>query len=377
MKKNILLLIIILIISIFIYGVLVGTYKIFPFELLNYIKEISLNEKKEFEKENQIFENNVDELIHIQSVDDISKYRNKLIDFIWKQDGFPNLKLPDSVHSNISNPLFDDLKNLQKIDQFNVSMEYDVNSISYLFIPESSNDKLIIYHQGHSGDFYNGKDTIQFFLDKNYSVLAFSMPLLGMNDQPIVQIPNIGTIKLTSHEHLRFLESSEFSPIKFFMEPLAVTLNYLDEHYSFSSYYMVGISGGGWTATLYPAIDDRILESYSIAGSIPIFLRSIPENRGDYEQWLPDLYQIANYLDLYIMNSYGEKRKFVQIFNEYDSCCFSGNSYQSYENEIKETVSQLNKGYFEIYLDDTHKTHKISEFALEKIFDSITNKIKN
>ena len=87
----------------------------------------------------------------------------------------------------------------------------------------------------------------------------------------------------------------------------------------------------------------------------------------------PELYQIANYLDLYIMNSYGDDRKFVQIFNKYDSCCFSGELYQSYENEIQESIIQLKKGHFDIFLDETHKTHKISEYALKIIFDSITN----
>ena len=374
MKKNSLLLIIIVFsISIFIYGVLVGTYKIFPYEQLDYVKMISLNEQNGSDEKNIIYENDVNSIIHIKTADDISKLKNDLIDFIWSGDGFPNLKLPNSVQTDISNLLYDDFVNLQQIDQIDVVMDYGVNSISYLFVPESSNNKLIIYHQGHAGDFYKGKETIQFFLENNYTVLAFSMPLLGMNDQPILEVPNIGTIKLTSHEHLRFLESSNFSPIKFFMEPITVSLNYLDENYDFSSYDMIGISGGGWTTTLYPAIDSRISQSYSIAGSVPIYLRSTPQNYGDYEQWLPELYQNANYLDLYIMNSYGDDRKFVQIFNKYDPCCFSGELYKSYENEIQESISQLKKGHFDIYLDDSHKSHKISESALKIIFDSMTN----
>jgi len=250
-------------------------------------------------------------------------------------------------------------------------MEYDVNSISYLFIPESSNDKLIIYHQGHGGDFYKGKATIQHFLEQNYSVLAFSMPLLGMNEQPVVDLPNIGKFKLDKHTHFRFLDTNDFSPIKFFMEPIAVSLNYLDENYNFSSYHMVGLSGGGWTVTVYSAIDDRISQTYSVAGSVPIYLRTIPLNFGDYEQWHPELYRIANYLDLYIMNSYGENRKFIQIFNKYDSCCFSGEFYKTYETEVKDTLSKLDSGHFDIFLDDTHKTHKISDYALEIITQSM------
>ena len=340
---------------------------------MDYAKKITLNEKNEIIKENFYYKNNINSLIHINTENDILELKNQLINFIWIDDDFPNSKLPDNIQTNISNPLYDDFTNLKRIDQFNIKMEHEINSISYLFIPESSNNKLIIYHQGHGGDFYKGKDTIQFFLEKNYSVLAFSMPLLGMNDQPIVDIPNIGIIKLTSHEHLRFLESSNLSPIKFFVEPITISLNYLDENYNFSSYDMVGISGGGWTATLYSAIDDRISKTYSIAGSVPIYLRSISENRGDYEQWLPELYQIANYLDLYIMSSYGEDRKFIQIFNKYDSCCFSGEFYETYENEIKESLFTLNHGDFDIFLDDTHKTHKISDYALEIIIQSMLN----
>jgi len=320
-----------------------------------------------------VYENNVSELIQIKDNNDISKLRNNLTNFIWKNNEFPDSKLPDTVNVDISNFLYDDFLNLERIDQLNIEMEYGINSISYLFIPESSNNKLIIYHQGHGGDFYKGKETIQFFLEQNYSVLAFSMPLLGMNDQSIVEVPNIGTIKLTSHEHLRFLESSNLSPIKFFIEPITISLNYLDKTYNFSSYDMIGISGGGWTVTLYSAIDDRISQTYSIAGSVPIYLRSITENRGDYEQWLPELYQTANYLDLYVMSSYGEDRKFIQIFNKYDSCCFSGEFYKTYETEVKNTLSKLDSGHFDIFLDNTHKTHKISDYALEIVIQSMLN----
>jgi len=373
MKKNILILIVILLISVFIYGVFVGTYKIFPYDALDSIKSITLNEKIKSDQQNMVYENNVSELIHIKNKNDIFKLKNDLINFIWKNNGFPDSKLPNTVNVDISNSLYDDFVNLERIDQLNIEMEYGINSISYLFIPESSNNKLIIYHQGHGGDFSKGKDTIQFFLEKDYSVLAFSMPLLGMNDQPVVEISNMGNIKLTSHEHLRFLESSNFSPIKFFVEPITISLNYLDKNYNFSSYDMVGISGGGWTVTLYSAIDERISQTYSIAGSVPIYLRSITENRGDYEQWLPELYQIANYLDLYIMSSYGEDKKFIQIFNKYDSCCFSGELYETYENEIKESLFTLSNGNFDIFLDDTHKTHKISDYALEIIIQSMLN----
>ena len=117
MKKNSRLLIIVaLSISVFIYGVLVGTYKVFPYEQLDYVKMVSLNEKNDSDEKNSIYENDVNSLIHIKTVDDISKLRNNLIDFIWSGDGFPNSKLPDSIQTNISNPLYENFKNLKRIE---------------------------------------------------------------------------------------------------------------------------------------------------------------------------------------------------------------------------------------------------------------------
>ena len=85
----------------------------------------------------------------------------------------------DKDLQEIYNRIFGDA--MKYTDQFNIQMEHEINSISYLFIPEYSNNKLIIYHQGHGGDFYKGKDTIQFFLDKNYSKVTRNEPRCATN----------------------------------------------------------------------------------------------------------------------------------------------------------------------------------------------------
>jgi hypothetical protein len=252
-------------------------------------------------------------------------------------------------------------------------MEYGVNSIAYLFLPNNTNNQLIIYHQGHDGDFIYGKENIDFFLNEGYPVLAFSMPLLGMNNQPIIDLDNFGKIKFTTHKHLQFLESSDFSPIKFFLEPIGTSLNYLEDNFNFDSYYMIGVSGGGWTTVLFSSIDDRILQSYSIAGSFPIFMRSDSKNIGDYEQTLPELYRITNYLELYILSSYGDERSHIQIFNKNDPCCFSGNISGIYDNKINEKLIALKSGNFSLYVDDSHNKHKISEYSRSLILQHLNN----
>ncbi len=360
--------VVILIIVVFVCGFLVGKSVPYLKSSLDAIIIKPTNNDNKYEN----YETDVNSLIHVRNQTDVTNKRTSLIEYIWKDSDFPTF-MPSSIETNIHDSNFSNMDNLKQIDKITVNMEHGVNSIAYLFTPEKSNGRLVIYHQGHDGGFVNGKKTIEFFLKNDYSVLAFSMPLLGMNNQPVVEIPNLGKIKLESHNHFYLLDSTQFSSIKYFVEPIAVSLNYVDENFDFDSYYMIGISGGGWTTTLYSAIDPRITQSYSVAGSLPTYLRSSPDDLGDYEQILPPLYQNANYLDLYILDSYGNNRKHIQIFNKYDPCCFAGDSFTTYENEIKNILSKLGIGTFAVYLDDTHKEHKISEHALNLIINNMNN----
>lgn len=355
----------------FSYGLGVGLYKFPPYSILNDISD-KLNPSDQNNNPLPINEN-VTALVSINSENDIINERASLIEYIWKQNGFPYDKLPSDV-SVVEDNRYSDMQNLLQINKITTKMDYGVDSIAYLFLAKNSNNKIIIYHQGHDGDFILGKKSIQFFLNNDYSVLAFSMPLTGMNSQPIINLPNFGNLKLTTHDNLQFLESEQFSPIKYFVEPIAVSLNYLDKNYGFDSYYVVGISGGGWTTAFYSSIDPRITKSYPVAGTAPMYLRfNNPKNIGDYEQMLPGLYNTTNYLDQYIMASYGVGREQLQIFNKNDPCCFSGTGFITYEEVIKERLSHLGQGKFSIFLDEDNKEHSISEKSLRAIIQNMQN----
>tara|TARA_B100000029_G_scaffold387718_1_gene383767 strand:+ start:1012 stop:2088 length:1077 start_codon:yes stop_codon:yes gene_type:complete len=347
--------------SIFLIGVLIAINTDF---LDNFLLNNIFNDNSSIKN----FDANL--LISIHSEADIIQKRNDLKNSIWYSNEIPKTE-KIFVEKNISDTRFLNIKNLKQIDKIIIEMEHDVNSIVYLFHAQENNGELIIYHQGHSGGFVNGKSTIDFLLTNGYSVMAFSMPLKGLNSQPIVQIPNIGDIKLIEHDQFELLETNDFSPLHYFFSPINDSLNYLDKNYSFSKYHMIGISGGGWTTTVYPAIDTRIIKSFAVSGSLPLPLRIVPEDIGDYEQSHPKIYGIANYLELYVMSSYGHNREFVQVFNKFDPCCFSGTLFENYQDEIKNKLSKLNYGKFAIILDDTHNEHKISEYALEQILKKI------
>ena len=368
MNKYILILVVIFLISIFLSGIYIGSYKFFSF---NFIDDLTNNLDSERNTPN-ILPVKFDPYssIDIKNESDIIEIKNKLIYYIWNLDHLPD-EIPNTVEKNIVDQRFSDLNNLKNIDKLSIKMENGVNSFVYIFHPTTSNDELIIYHQGHSGGFINGKSTINYFLENGYSVMAFSMPFVGMNNQPIINVENIGPIKFSTHDQLQFLETENFSSLSYFFTPLNNSLNYLDLNYNFKNYYMIGISGGGWATTIYPAMDTRITQSFAVSGSLPISLRINSQDIGDYEQLIPDFYQIANYLELYILSSYGENREFVQIFNKFDPCCFSGTLFENYENELNDILIKLNSGSFDIILDDTHKEHKISEYALELVLKKI------
>jgi len=373
MKKYLLIPILASVVLIFVFGIYVGTTKIFPYEFVDSSKDVLFGQKT---IENNQFVNqiNLDSLIKINSKSDIDQKRDFLTEFFWDVGSLQRVKdksqLPD-VESDISDSNYKDFQNLSRIDRLTVEMDYGINSISYLFIPEESNGKLILYHQGHAGDFILGKNTIQFFLNRNFTVLASTMPLVGMNNQPVVEIDGLGKIKLTSHNQLRLLEANNFNPMKLFVDPIQINLNFLDREYNFKQYSMIGLSGGGWTTVVYSAIDERISNSFSVAGSVPFYLRVDERDVGDYEQTNIELYQNVNYLELYVLGAYGDGRKHIQIFNKNDPCCFSGNGYETYEFIIKDKMLQLGKGSFQIFIDNTHNEHKISDTTREFILETI------
>ena len=374
MKKHILIpSLIFLVIIVFFYGLSVGMYKVFPYEFLD-SSEDTLSGKITIENNQYVNQPDIDSLIKIDNKSDIDQKRYFLTEFFWDVETLHRITSKSSlpqVESNISDSRYDNFQNLKRIDRLTIEMEYGINSISYLFIPEKSNEKLILYHQGHDGDFILGKNTIQFFLDRNFTVLASTMPLVGMNNQPIVEIDGFGKIKLISHEQLKFLEANNFNPMRLFLDPIQINLTFLDKEYDFVQYSMVGLSGGGWITVVYSAIDERISNSFSVAGSMPFYLKVDERDIGDYEQTNIDLYRNVNYLELYILSASGDGRKHVQIFNKNDPCCYSGNGYETYEFVIKDKISQLGQGNFQIFVDNTHNEHKISDVALDYIVKNI------
>lgn len=327
--------------------------------------------KKHLEIPTEYVQTNAAQLISVSQDKDIVRKRGELVTLLWGQSGIPTA-LPSIIDGDVMDKRYEDISSLGKIIKLHIPMEFGLDSNLYQFIPKKPNNRVVLYHEGHAGDFHQGKAQISLLLESGYSVVAFSMPLLGPNSQPTIDFPRLGKLKLTHHDQMKFLAPKTGHAVKYFIEPVIVTLNYLTATLGHSSVAMIGISGGGWTTTLAAAIDPRIKISFPVAGSYPIYLRSNSQNDwGDYEQTVPDVYKTANYLELYILGSYGIGRKQLQIFNYYDSCCFAGKRWMTYKDSVEEVIQKLGAGKFEIFSDTSHKEHIISRTAMNRILDEL------
>ena len=142
---------------------------------------------------------------------------------------------------------------------------------------------------------------------------------------PLLRQPDNRWPVCTARSRNRSRGGSNYPDVTFFfVEPVAVALNHVAKQYAPEDVIMIGLSGG-WTTTLYAATDPRVRLNSPVAGTLPDCLRvGRPGDRGDWEQFYPDLHKIANYLDLYVMGSTGRGRQQRQVLNEHATCCFWG-----------------------------------------------------
>ena len=108
-----------LITIVFFYGLSVGVYKIFPYELLDSSADV-LSEQKTVENNQFIKQANVGSLIKIDAKSDIDEKRKFLTEFFWGVGTLQRIvdksPLPD-VESDISDSRYNNFQNLKRIDR--------------------------------------------------------------------------------------------------------------------------------------------------------------------------------------------------------------------------------------------------------------------
>jgi hypothetical protein len=321
-----------------------------------------------------------DRAITIHSAADVAEKRRALIEFIWGGQGFPSARQPDAV-TKIESPV-KQLDALERVEDLRIDMAPGLQGQTFYFIPRKPNGELVVVHHGHDCTFdddpspndagYGLQRTINALLHDGYGVLGVFMPHKRPGD-------------CTGNHDAMFQLKTIGNPMKYFLESTAISLNYAkslrgaDQSPVYHAFHMVGLSGGGWTTTVYAAIDPTIRCSFPVAGTIPLYLRA-RGSIGDREQYDADFYRLAGYPDLYLLGSQGKGRQQVQILNRKDDCCFgqaehdpktSGMTYDAamreYETRVQAALREIGDASFRLEIDETAPSHMISHHAIEDL----------
>lgn len=360
-----------------------------------------------------------DSTVGLRSNEDIDRVRGILIRQLWPKEGRLPTAMPIEVqeiksvyqtlapligekaapHQNDAAELPQLLEGIAdatgSLKKILIRLPSGMESHAYWFRPRTTPvNRLAIVHQGHDdiAGTYGGGRSILFFLRNGFDVVSLMMPASGPNTASfkalmdryahVYPIPS-GTRPYHNDlfELAKRVPPGELGehPVATYLSPIRIALNYLNQQISFQDISMIGCSGGGWTTTLYAALDPQIRFSFPVAGSIPLELRRYrPVDYSDNEQHAADIYSIAGYRDLYTMGAAGAGRKQVQILNGKDDCCFRPSSsppeedatysiaytniHEIYASQVKKAAADFG-GSFDVAIDSP-ALHTISHWTL-------------
>lgn len=332
----------------------------------------------------------------IQSEKDVRDKRHRLIEYIWQTQDLPQEKKVDKIEENIRvktsdgtmpyEPLYTSLGNLKRIDRYRIQLAHGFVAEVYHFHPVKSNNNAFIYHAGHAKNGFYAEDhltnndgtapghVIPTLVSQGYDVFALSMPLFEFEEATSHAREDIPRKRQSYSSHDAMFERHRL-PYAVFLDPMLATINHIKKNYRHDNIYAIGLSGGGWAVTLYAALDPRIKASFPVAGTMPLWLRK-GGDRGDAEQGYfsefdpGGLYDIANYEDLYVMGSYGNRLQ-LHILLEHDDCCFAGRRFHHWVDGVQAAMKKLGSGTYEYFLDEAAPKHQVSKTTMSVISSRI------
>ncbi len=318
-----------------------------------------------------------DRNIHVKTFADVDRVRRDLVRYVWRTQGFPATKQP-TVQANAPWPVYPAVSptatpptNLDHIDVLSVAMEEGYTAFVYHFVSKQPGNRLMVQHGGH-GHYFDSSGAyavLEALLDRGWSVMEVWMPGYGPNQPTACPDPQ----HCGNPDHNAIIAAASparnYHPLKFFLEPVIVGLNYAQAHYTYSDIGMVGLSGGGWTTVLSAAIDPRIRLSVSVAGSLPLVWRE-GANEGDREQCDNEFYAIGGYPDLYVLGAAGTGRRAVQVSNRLDGN-FGHCQLKLFESNVRATALALGGGSYQAITDDSvfdgATAHQYSQYFVDAV----------
>jgi hypothetical protein len=291
--------------------------------------------------------------------------RRRVRRYVWGRAALDIGRKPDVFSRNVPTYLRRPLGGVDRVDRMVVHQSHGIDSVVELQHPIGKPRGFVIVHGGHGDVEDELRPLMQALIDRGFVVALMNMPLSGWNPRPLVRLPDYGAVVLRTHNQLGLLPGGPGRALALFLDPVVVTVNEA-RAMGFDSVGMVGLSGGGWTTTVSAAIDPRIGRAFDVAGSLPLHLRTSPEDQGDFEQLLPGFYAVVSFEDLYVLGALEPGRQHVQIFNDEDPCCFALRTAPPYTVAVQRALERADGGSFRVVLSH-NDVHSLGEDAEEVV----------
>jgi dienelactone hydrolase len=251
-------------------------------------------------------------------------------------------------------------------------------AISYIFVPVQRKSGAVIFHQGHLygtgalGDLEQRHDkaVLEELLGKGIVVAYVNMPFMGENPKPVkLKHRRLGEIYVHDHNQLAVFES-QMNIFRPFFEPLRAVHEEVRRMLGNERICLLGLSGGGWTVTVYAAAEPSVSCTISVAGTLPTALRSDEASLhswGDYEQYSAQLLDRGTYTEMYTLAALEAGRVLENIYIEGDPCCFSLSNPPDFEKNISAFLLREKGGSFRIIIDRETRNHLVGNIAIERV----------
>jgi hypothetical protein len=360
----------------FAFGISADHYQHWPLQEIEYLKQyVTLKTgllQRSWPDRRLFAAVNFDQLIKVRDTSTVTSKQAQLRDYIWGRDQGAQHTQAKPVQAPSAEAL-SHLGTAMGAPDLSLVVDgrYGYRGEALVWFSKNKADCLLVYAQGHGEELMdahhrNERQLLKAVLSGGCDVLTVAMPLLGMTQKTFRANTRFGPLVMQTHNNLAYLASDDFNPLSLFFVHIRAAIDELERVGRYGRITMAGLSGGGWTATVYAAIDSRIDASFDVAGSLPLmFHLADPRNAGDWEQTNSGLLQIADYLDLYVLGAAGG-RQVELVYNYYDGCCYGGNSALAFKSTLTTAAERLG-GHIGVTVDETSFGHEISALTAKRI----------
>ncbi len=268
------------------------------------------------------------------------------------------------------------------IAQLDLPLRDEWFSRALLMVPRQRSKGVVIFHEGHlqggrweESETANDLKVISDLLGRGHVVVFMSMPLTWENPRQVIQHPRYGRISIEIHDQFRLLENDlGFNPLRLFLEPVKAALQEVRERFPGEETCLLGLSGGGWTVEMYAALDPTVRCTISVAGSLPLSMRTMPSVQlswGDYEQTHPGVLSRMTYHEAYLLAALEPGRTFTKYLIKDDPCCYAVQGDPTFDDDIARFFAETGGGHMEVVIDDTVVHHSVGALPISRASESL------